>query len=436
MKEQNQKCDDCRVAAPDEHPFLHVFTVQQRSAMERIYFTPTEDRERQKPITPEEKEIAAAIDERSYRKLRADFIQKIMDHRSVETFLQHVLLENYRRKSGDRTIQEPEKENGVGSEKAGTPSQSRYKINLDSYEGYGKLNAHNMWRYFDDVAYMDALCQGIRKYAPDWQGQDSERKPSFWGLFDSCYQKCLNQQKRKAMLISVPPEKWNLLNKISSYLKKEGLSLDDLRQNDHYSAIISRIASVTNLQPEHICELLRVLRNIQTLSLDTPIGEEGDTTMTDFLPDTLENAEERFWGNWLAFSFIQQACQKDLTEYNRLLMTNLLLHPLHPETGPQPPVKGAKAYAENLQENESDLYQNVFLTAYLDFISWRTRRTPEEKADPADINVLCYGYPLRELNALSIASYKKVTPANVTYYNRKFTSLLEEVVEHAVRAEY
>ena len=430
MKEQN---NDCRVAAPDEHPFLHIFTVQQRSAMERIYFTPTEDRERQKPITPEEKEIAAAISESSYKQQRTDFIQKIMEHRSIEIFLQNILLENYRRKSGNRTTQ---KTDCAESEQTETPSQNGYKNHLETIEDYGKLNAHNMWRYFDGVAYMEALRQSIRKYDPDWQGQDSERKPSFWGLFDSCYQKCLNQQKRKAMLISVPPEKWNLLNKILIYLKKEGLSLDDLRQNDRCIAIISNIASVTNLQPEHICELLQVLRNIQTLSLDAPVGEEGDTTMTDLLPDTLEDAEERFWGNWLAFSFIQQACQKDLTEYNRLLMTNLLLHPLHPETGPQPPVKGAKAYAEDLQENESDLYQNVFLTAYLDFISWRTRRAPKEKADPADINVLCYGYPLRELNALSIASYKNVTPANVTYYNRKFTSLLEEVAEHAVRAEY
>lgn len=433
MKEQNQKRDDCRVAAPDEHPFLHVFTVQQRSAMERIYFTPTEDRERQKPITPEEKEIAAAISESSYKQQRTDFIQKIMEYRSIEIFLQNILLENYRRKSGDRTTQKTDR---TESEQAETPSQNGYKNHLETIEDYGKLNAHNMWRYFDGVAYMEALRQSIRKYDLDWQGQDSEQKPSFWGLFDSCYQKCLNQQKRKAMLVSVPSEKWNLLNKISIYLKKEGLSPDDLRQNSRCSDIIGNIASVLNLQPEHICELLLVLRNIQTLSLDTPVGEEGDTTMTDFLPDTLEDAEERFWGNWLAFSFIQQACQKDLTEYNRLLMTNLLLHPLHPETGPQPPVKGAKAYAENLQENESDLYQNVFLTAYLDFISWRTRRAPDVKADPADINVLCYGYPLRELNALSIASYKNVTPANVTYYNRKFTSLLEEVAERAVRAEY
>ena len=54
---------------------------------------------------------------------------------------------------------------------------------------------------------------------------------------------------------------------------------------------------------------------------------------------------------------------------------------------------------------------------------------PRQKANPARIEVLCDGYPLKELNAKSIAEYKKVTPANVTYYSKRFAEYLEEIAE-------
>ena len=123
-------------------------------------------------------------------------------------------------------------------------------------------------------------------------------------------------------------------------------------------------------------------------------------------------------------------------EYNRLLMTNLILVPIHPIAGCSVYVQGKKEYTDRLKQNSAGLYKMVFHLPYLEYIEWiepsglqQKADVLQQKANPARIEVLCDGYPLKELNAKSIAEYKEVTPANVTYYSKRFAKYLEEIAE-------
>ena len=71
----------------------------------------------------------------------------------------------------------------------------------------------------------------------------------------------------------------------------------------------------------------------------------------------------------------------------------------------------------------------MFQLRYLNYIGWRKSKSSKRKADPSQIEVLCDGYPLKELNAKSIAEYKEVTPSNVTYYSKRFAKYLEEMMD-------
>ena len=251
----------------------------------------------------------------------------------------------------------------------------------------------------------------------------------------------LNETQREQVNIAashaytLSDEVSNVLKVISDYLKekKTGCSLEKLTQKDElYEQVIQYAAKATKMKPNTIRNLMPILQKIRTESLDAPAGSEGEGKIQDLLPDaaTLENmTQDKLEKQDLAFRFLQAVSKKKMKEYNQLLMTNLILQPIHPKAGCVKTVPGSKKYADQLKQNSAGLYKMVFHLPYLNYIEWRKPKSPQQKADPARIEVLCDGYPLKDLNAKSVAEYKEVTPANVTYYSKRFAEYLEEIAE-------
>ena len=319
--------------------------------------------------------------------------------------------------------------------------KSWFRVVLGDAKDYLPLTDKTKWNAFDGVSYMDAVWETIRSYDAGYQNEGKETKASFINLLASCYAHQMDHSQKEQVNIAsshayaLTKDISHLLGVISDYLKekKTGCSLEELtREDELYEQVIQYAAKATKRKPDTVRNLMPILQKIRTESLDTPAGSEGEGKIQDVLPDaaTLENmTQDKLEKQDLAFRFLQAVSKKQMQEYNRLLMTNLILVPIHPAAGPREDVRGKKEYTDLLKQNSAGLYKMVFHLPYLEYIGWRKPKFPKRKANPARIEVLCDGYPLKDLNAKSIAAYKEVTPANVTYYSSRFAGYLKEIAE-------
>ena len=90
---------------------------------------------------------------------------------------------------------------------------------------------------------------------------------------------------------------------------------------------------------------------------------------------------------------------------------------------------GGEDYAKILSEQQEALYASVFHREYLQFVGWQKGGAD---ADPADMQVLCFGVALRELLDKTIAAYRKLSEPAVSYRRKKhFLPLLKEAAKVA-----
>ena len=499
------------------HPFLKDFTRAQRAAAEENETLALlanygrhskKEREENKDLVPS---IAGFTQEQveDYWDKRQKFLNQLIERQGIQRMIRQSIIRDWSRSGPDEEekiaqspdpVQDEKEEKTVPSVASGREEQGEkgwFRVVLEDESDYVTLTKRNKWNAFDGLSYMKAVRDSIRSYDADYQNKEKETKASFVNLLASCYARQLNETQKKQVNIAasqaytLPEEVSRVLNVISDYLKEKraGCTLENLTQEDElYEQVIQYAAKATKMKPNTIRNLMPILQKIRTESLDAPAGSEGEGKIQDLLPDaaTLENmTQDKLEKQDLAFRFLQAVSKKKMKEYNQLLMTNLILLPIHPITGCSVYVQGKKEYTDHLKRNSAGLYKMVFHLPYLKYIEWiepsglqqkadalqqkadalqqkadalqqkadvlqqkadvlqqkadvlqqkadvlqQKADAPRQKANPARIEVLCDGYPLKELNAKSIAEYKKVTPANVTYYSKRFAEYLEEIAE-------
>lgn len=447
-KERKAKLD----AEMMDHPFLKDFTRAQRSAAEKEEtLNLLADYGRHSKKEREENKISVPIIEgftkkqvKDYWAKRQDFLNVLLERQGIQRMIRQSIVRDISRSARNSADGEEKGEARRAEPDQDEKRQGRqgwFRVLLEDESDYVPLTSKNKWNAFDGVSYMNAVRDSIRSYDASYRNEERETKASYINLLASCYARQMNDTQKEQRNIAeshaytLSKEVSGVLNVISDYLKekKAGCSLENLTPEDElYEQVIQHAAKATKMKPKSIRKLIPILQKIRTESLDAPAGSEGEGTKGDLVSDpaTLQDmTQDRLEKQDLAFRFLQAVSKKPMKEYNRLLMTNVVLQPIHPEAGRRVNVPGGKEYAEQLKQNSVGLYKMVFHLPYLNYIEWRESAASQQKADPARIEVLCDGYPLKYLNAKSIAEYKEVTPANVTYYSKRFAEYLEEIAE-------
>lgn len=432
-----------------EHPFLKDFTRAQRSAAEKegtvallADYGRHSKKEREKMDVPAI-EGFTKDEVKDYWEKRQNFLNQLLERQGIQRMIRQTILQDWIRRSrssadeAEKIAQSPDP---VQDEKE-QDEKGWFRVVLGDASDYRSLTKKNKWNAFDGVSYMDAVWMTICKYDADYRNKEKGTKASFLNLLASCYAHQMNDTQQEQVNIAsshaytLPKDVSHVLRVISDYLKEKkiGCSLEKLtREDELYEQVIQYAAKATKMKPETIRNLMPILQKIRTESLDAPAGSEGDGNKQELVPDPVvpQNlTQDKLEKQDLAFRFLQAVSKKKMKEYNQLLMTNLILQPIHPKAGCVKTVPGSKKYADQLKQNSAGLYKMVFHLPYLNYIEWRKPKSPQQKADPALIEVLCDGYPLKDLNAKSVAEYKEVTPANVTYYSKRFAEYLEEIAE-------
>lgn len=420
-----------------EHPFLKDFTRAQRSAAEKkgtvallADYGRHSKKEREKMDVPAI-EGFTKDQVKDYWEKRQNFLNQLIEKQGIQRMIRQSII----RDTGQSA------RNGDDREEKDRTQPSWFRVVLGDASDYLPLTSKNKWNAFDGLSYMKAVRDSIRSYDAGYRNEKKGTKASFINLLASSYARQLTETQKEQVNIAeshaytLSDEGFCVLNAVSDYLKekKAGCSLEKLTWEDElYEQMIQHAAKATKMKPKTIRNLLPILQKIRTESLDASAGSEGDGNKQELVPDPVvpQNlTQDKLEKQDLAFRFLQAVSKKKMKEYNQLLMTNLILQPIHPKAGCVKTVPGSKKYADQLKQNSAGLYEMVFHLPYLNYIEWRKPKSPQQKADPARIEVLCDGYPLKDLNAKSIAEYKEVTPANVTYYSKRFAKYLEEIAE-------
>lgn len=440
------------------HPFLNDFTKAQRNAAENKETLPLlADYGRHSKKERKEKKIPAPIIEgftqeqvEDYWDKRQSLLNILMEQQGIQRLIRKAIYKDWEQACDPEDETQEDQTGPCRNRNAAEEDEEQkciFKILLGDAKTYLGLNAKNKWCSFDGVSYTKAVREAIRNYNAQYRNEKKQTKASFVNLLASCYAHQLNKTQQEQINIaqgklSVSKQSIRVLTAIADFLdqKQSPYTLETIPQgSEAYQALIEYVSETTDMEMDEVRRLLPILQRIRTGSLDGPSGGVEDGNKQELVPNPAapqELTQDRLEKQDLAFRFLQAVSKKKMKEYNRLLMTNLILVPIHPIAGCSVYVQGKKEYTDRLKQNSAGLYKMVFHLPYLEYIEWiepsglqQKADVLQQKANPARIEVLCDGYPLKELNAKSIAEYKKVTPANVTYYSKRFAKYLEEIAE-------
>lgn len=433
------------------HPFLNDFTKAQRNAAEDKETLPLlADYGRHSKKERKEKKIPAPIIEgftqeqvEDYWDKRQSLLNILMEQQGIQRLIRKAIYKDWEQACDPEDKTQEDQDGSCSSREAAEEDEEQkgfFKILLGDAKTYLSLNAKNKWCSFDGVSYTKAVREAIRSYNAQYRNEKKQTKASFVNLLASCYAHQLNRTQQEQISIaqgklSVSKQSIRVLTAIADFLdqKQSPYTLETIPQgSEAYQALIEYVSETTDMEMDEVRRLLPILQRIRTGSLDGPSGGEADGDRQELVPDPAapqELTQDRLEKQDMAFRFLQAVSKKKMKEYNRLLMTNVILKPIHLKAGCVTAVPGGKEYANQLKQSSAGLYEMVFHLPYLNYIQWREPAAPQREADPARIEVLCDGYPLKDLNAKSVAEYKEVTPANVTYYSKQFAKYLEEIAE-------
>lgn len=378
------------------HPFLRKYTLAERKALQN--------------------QAKGAVADPIYQKQRQQFVNFLTEILKVTPL---ILMDIY-------------KDQSVYAEEVGESYVNsgffRWVVNVDEQflPKREKLRA-----YFDGYAYMEAVSRSISCYDETYVHPKTKRPASFLGLFAAEYKNCLNKVRLASINrgFHIPKSYQSKINQILRFL---GQYYPGYRSQNLPEEVYQTIAAVCGLPEKTTRRLVNLIRDCNTISLDAPAGD-SETPLLENLPAPDTAAERMDVTNETEiYAVIEAISGLELKEYLQLLMNNLLLYPIHQEVYP-PADKNISLkdedldYKDSLRQNQERLKQNVWDFDYLSFVAWKDAEGKDGNAE--DIEVLCNYYPLHPLLNQTIAEHKKCTPANITYYSKKFAEIRKQVAE-------
>lgn len=258
---------------------------------------------------------------------------------------------------------------------------------------------------FDSLAFMTAFNSALKNY-------DAASGVPFLGFFHTIYSreivKTARQQRSAEHQEEAPLTRgetciWKELTKLC-----EKLDLDRDALPASYYKKIADFLGVSESAVRATMEKCMLARRLT--SLDEPLDDEGSTPdAADFSAEDpqakLERMEE-------VFRAVASFTDLDAKEYPRLFFTNDILSPLREKQ----PVVDPLTYCGVLKRVEPELWRSVFVAPYIRFIF----APPPE---PDSVRNLLYAKMVRPLQDASIAAYKNVSAAAVSYQRKKYTAL-------------
>ena len=286
--------------------------------------------------------------------------------------------------------------------------------------------------YFDGCAYVEAINNCISRYNEAYINPKTKRPSSFLGLFTFEYWNCLNDLRNETKykrVLTYSSNDWKKIKQIIRFLQQH---YPEYKEQKLPASVYQVIAEVYDLPLDATYRVVELVRDANTISPDTPVGD-SDTPLINIFPDPdTEAGKTDVTEETEIYAVIDAISGLELKDYLKLLMNNLLLYPIHQEVYP-PADKNISLknedldYKDSLRQNQERLKQNVWDFGYLSFVAWKDAEGKDGNAE--DIEVLCNYYPLHPLLNQTIAQYKRVTPANVSYYSKKFAEIRERVAD-------
>lgn len=353
---------------------------------------------------------------KEYQKIRRNFVNNLTDALKIGP----LILQNLYKGTGTTYAEQT----GEAYENDGF---FKYMVSTD--EQFKTLPARedrNLRYYFDGDAYMTAVSNCISRYDPEYISL-SGKTSSFLGLFSTEYRNCLNKIRNDEaqLLFKIPNSAWKKITVITRFLQREYPQYDI--KNISYN-ILSNIAVECKIPEKSVPKLLHLtyIANTDPISLESS-DDDTERGPISTIIDQNSNTEETFEKGLEIYLIIQKISSISLKSYSKLLMNNIILYPIHPQPGIPYPRNQDKNYKNAIIKNKESLKINIFDFGYLYFLEWH--QPDGKEGNPHDITVLCYGYPQKPLISKTIAEYKKVSPATLTYYNHKFKDVIKNILD-------
>lgn len=261
---------------------------------------------------------------------------------------------------------------------------------------------------FDSIAFLTAVNNALRRYDP------SEGVP-FLGFFYTIYNREIvktAQQQHRAVHQEEAPltrDETRIWKELTRLCEKLGIDWSKLPESYY-----KKIAGFLGMSESAVRGTIRKCMLARHLtSLDEEIDDEGNTP--DVPDPRAENPLARIEQMEEILKAIAYFADLDAKEYPRLFFTNDILAPLYEKE----PAVTPQAYSNVLRQVEPFLWRGVFVQDYIRFIF-------APPPNPDSVQNILLARMLRPLQDSSIAAYKHVSAAAVSYQRKKYTMLQSE----------
>lgn len=263
-------------------------------------------------------------------------------------------------------------------------------------------------RRFDSLAFLTAVNGALQRY-------DAGAGVPFLGFFRMVYSqeivRTARQQRRAVHQEEAPLTRdetriWKELTRLC-----EKLGLDWSTLPDSYCRKLAGFLGMSEAAVRGTMQKCMLARRLT--SLDEAVDDEGNTP--DAPDPHAENPQTRLEQMEEVLRAVTGFADLDAREYPRLFFTNDILAPLREQNPAVPP----QAYCGALRRVEPFLWRGVFVEGYIRFVF-----VPPPEPDCVR-NLLVAGMA-RPLQDSTIAAYKKVSAAAVSYQRKKYTALQQE----------
>lgn len=263
-------------------------------------------------------------------------------------------------------------------------------------------------RKFDSFAFLTAVNGAIARY-------DAAAGVPFLGFFHTIYSREIvktAQQERRAVHQEEAPltrEETRIWKELTRLCEKLGVDWNTLPPT--YYKKIAHFLGIS--EPALRGTLSKCILARRLTSLDEEIDEEGNTP--DAPDPHAENPQTRLERMEDVVRAVTCFADLDAKEYPRLFFTNDILSPLREKE----PAVDPQVYCGVLKRVEASLWRGVFVREYIRFVF----APPPE---PDSVQNILLAEMLRPLQDASIAAYKNVSAAAISYQRKKYTVLQKE----------
>lgn len=271
-------------------------------------------------------------------------------------------------------------------------------------------NSNDRRTKLDALSFTLALRNAVAKYdaAPD-------RK--FMAYFDAVYVNTLHEQVNKQAnrnqgKMALNRREGALWGSFSKLCEKQGLAADEAPISFYKKA-----AEALHTDPESLLKLARRRAAVHTVSLDQKLSDSEDGPTFDAADPNQEDIQARLERTAEAMRTLAMFANKDMKEYPRLFFTGDVLAPMYSDRLGMSDVQ----YCALLEKQEDLLWERLFVRGYLEYLF--------EPAKPDAMRDFLKLQPTHPLQDSSVAAYKGITAAAVSYQRKKYTAMLKELMK-------